>query len=67
MNSGGHQSGLFPFRFSLGSLFGSGLASGRVSRHESVASTGVSQIYTPSLPLWPYLGIFSFLFFFFFF
>ncbi|KAF5756069.1 hypothetical protein HanXRQr2_Chr17g0810291 [Helianthus annuus] len=42
MNSGGHQSDLFPFRFNLGLMLGSGLASGRVSRHESAASTGVN-------------------------
>ncbi|MFS8025957.1 hypothetical protein Hanom_Chr16g01481271 [Helianthus anomalus] len=42
MNSGGHQSDLFPFRFNLGSMLGSGLASGRVSRHESATSTGVN-------------------------
>ncbi|KAJ0434247.1 hypothetical protein HanIR_Chr17g0879391 [Helianthus annuus] len=42
MNSGGHQSDLFLFRFNLGLMLGSGLASGRVSQHESAASTGVN-------------------------
>ncbi|MFS8017179.1 hypothetical protein Hanom_Chr15g01377301 [Helianthus anomalus] len=44
MNSGGHQPDLFPFRFNLGSMLGSGLASGRVSRHESVTSSGQHQL-----------------------